>query len=107
MHEHSFIQAIIGNIDNRDDVTEIKVEVGELAGIEANHLAQHLIEETGWKVKCEQKDAIVDCECGHTGSPRVLERLHDMVIFDCPKCGEIPKIDVGKDIKILKVVYKD
>ena len=105
MHEHSFIQAIIGNIDNSDAVREVLLEVGELAGIEADHLAEHLVEETNWAVKTQVKDALVSCDCGFDGKPRILERLHDMVIFDCPECGEIPQIKEGKDIKVLKVVY--
>lgn len=106
MHEHSFIQAIIGNIKDKGKVSKIEVEVGELAGIEAVHLAEHLEEETSWDVKATTKKAIVSCKCGYRGEPKILQRLHDMVIFECPKCHAIPKIKEGKDIKILKVTYK-
>ena len=105
MHEHSFIQAIIGNIENKDSVKKVEIEVGELAGIDAPHLAEHLVEDTGWEVKTSECKAVVSCDCGFDGSPRILERLHDMVIFDCPDCGEIPQVKEGKDIKIIKVVY--
>lgn len=50
MHEHSFIQAIVSGIENKENVMGIVIEVGELAGIEAGHLKEHLVEETGWKV---------------------------------------------------------
>lgn len=106
MHEYSFIQAIISNVENKDDVCGISVEVGELAGIDAPHLEKHLIEETGWEVDCVQKYSCVKCECGYEGSPKIRERLHDMVIFECPECGNIPKILEGKDIKIIKVKHK-
>lgn len=106
MHEHSFIQAIIANVENKGNVVSIEVEVGELAGIEADHLVEHLIEETGWKVSAVEKKAKVKCSCGFEGVPTIRERLHDMVIFECPKCGEIPEILEGKDIKILKATYK-
>lgn len=106
MHEHSFIQAIIQDIENKDNVTALSVEVGELAGIDAHHLAHHLEEETGWEIDAKQKDALVTCECGYRGKPKIRERLHDMVIFECPTCKQIPNILEGKDIKILKVSYK-
>jgi Zn finger protein HypA/HybF involved in hydrogenase expression len=106
MHEHSFIQAIIGNIKNKDNVSKIEVEVGELAGIDADHLKEHLAEETSWKVETKTKPSIVTCTCGYQGSPKILQRLHDMVIFECPKCHAIPEVKEGKDIKILKVTYK-
>ena len=105
MHEHSFIQAIIKDIEDKDAVQEISIEVGELAGIEADHLAKHIEEETGWNVEVYQKDALVECECGYKGKPKIRERLHDMVIFECPTCKQIPKILEGKDIKILTVTY--
>jgi Zn finger protein HypA/HybF involved in hydrogenase expression len=106
MHEHSFIQAIISEIDNKDDVLGIYVEVGELVGITASHLKEHLVEETGWEVDVCQKDALVECCCGHKGEPKIRERLHDMVIFECSRCGLVPDVTEGKDIKILKVKYK-
>jgi Zn finger protein HypA/HybF involved in hydrogenase expression len=105
MHEHSFIQAIIGNIGNKDNVSKIEVEVGELAGIEADHLKEHLEKETSWEVTTSTRPAIISCKCSYKGSPKILQRLHDMVIFECPKCHAIPKVKEGKDIKILKVTY--
>ena len=106
MHEHSFIQAIVQDIENKDNVVGLTLEVGELAGIDADHLAIHLNEETGWDINAKQKDALVKCDCGYRGKPEIRERLHDMVIFECPTCKQIPQILEGKDIKILKVSYK-
>lgn len=105
MHEHSFIQAIISNVENSKNVKSVLVEVGELAGIEPQHLGEHLMEETGWEIEIVPKQGKVNCECGFIGEPKIRERLHDMVIFECPICGEIPKVLEGKDIKILKVIY--
>jgi len=106
MHEHSFIQAIISNIENKDNVEVVVVEVGELAGIEGSHLKEHLVEGTGWEVEVEEKKSRVKCECGYEGQAEIKERLHDLVIFACPKCGKIPEVLEGKDIKILKVRYR-
>jgi Zn finger protein HypA/HybF involved in hydrogenase expression len=103
-HEHSFIQAIIANVKDKDKVKAIEVEVGDLAGIEPGHLAGHLKEETGWDVSTSVRKSKVRCACGYDGEAKVRERLHDMVIFECPKCGEIPEVMEGKDIKITKIV---
>jgi Zn finger protein HypA/HybF involved in hydrogenase expression len=106
MHEHSFIQAIIEPIENKENVKAIELEVGELAGIEPDHLKEHLVDETGWEVKTTTKPSNIVCECGYIGPARIKQRLHDMVIFDCPKCNSVPNKVDGKDIKILKVTYK-
>jgi len=106
MHEHTFIEAIIRNIKDKDNVEKIVLEVGELAGIEPEHLKEHLQEKFDWDVEVSKKEALVKCECGVEDRPKILQKLHDLVIFECPKCGQSPKIVEGKDIKILKVIYQ-
>lgn len=105
MHEHSFIDAILLNIEDKEKVKEILLEVGELAGIEAEHLKEHLKERVDWKIDVVEKKARVRCDCGYEGEAKIRERLHDMVVFECPVCGDIPKVLEGKDIKILKIIY--
>jgi len=106
MHEHTFIQAIIEPIKDKENVKVIELEVGELAGITPEHLKEHLVDETGWEVSVSSKQSNIKCECGYKGPARIRQRLHDMVIFDCPKCEKMPLQVEGKDIKILKVTYK-
>ncbi len=105
MHEHSFVEAILRDVKDLDKVKEISLEVGELVGIEAGHLKEHMEEGRNFGVEVETKDSEVKCECGFNGRARILERLHDIVVFDCPECGGIPEVVDGQDIKILKVVY--
>jgi len=105
MHEHSFIQAIIQPIENKENVKKVELELGELAGIESSHLKEHLTDETGWEVEIKEKKSEVECDCGYIGPAKIKQRLHDLVIFECPKCGNLPEVRQGKDIKILKVVY--
>jgi len=107
MHEHSFIQAVIEPIKNKEKVQSIELEVGELAGIEPEHLKEHLIKETGWDIHINKKNNKVKCSCGYQGQARIKQRLHDLVIYDCPKCGNLPEVLKGKDIKIIKVVYEN
>lgn len=106
MHEHSFIQAILSNIKNKEEIKSIVIEAGELSGIEPKHLEEHLKEQVNWEIKIISKNSKVKCSCGYKGKPKIRQRLHDLVIFECPKCGLIPEVLEGKDIRIGKVGYK-
>ncbi len=106
MHEEAIINSIIKEIENQEKVKSIEIEVGELAGIEAEHLKEHLKERVDWEIEVVKKDSLVRCECGYKGKAKIKERLHDFVIFSCPSCGEIPEVLDGKDIKIKSVIYK-
>jgi len=111
MHEHAFIQSIIREIPekNRDKITSIELELGELAGIEPEHLKQHMADETGWNISVEVKPSKIKCpSCSYTGKAEIKERLHDLVIFCCPECRSF-NVDVleGKDIKIMKITYSE
>jgi Zn finger protein HypA/HybF involved in hydrogenase expression len=107
MHEHIFIENIISQVPNKENVEKIYIELGDLAGIESEHLKEHMVEHTGWGVEIKLVKSKIKCDCGYIGEARVLQRLHDLVIFDCPECGndEVLVIE-GKDIKIGKVVYR-
>ncbi len=105
MHEQGYIDSIVRDVEDRENVVKIVLEVGELAGIEGEHLKEHVVDRFGWDVDIVEKNAVVKCECGFEGRPKILERLHDFVVFECSECGEIPEIVEGEDIKILKVVY--
>lgn len=106
MHEHAIIDSVINNIKDIEKVKEAHFEVGELAGIEANHLKKHLKQKVKFKIQVKSKRSKVKCECGFKGHPKILEILHDMTIYECPKCGALPKILEGKDIKITKIIKK-
>ncbi|GBE19600.1 MAG TPA: hypothetical protein ENG87_02060 [Candidatus Pacearchaeota archaeon] len=106
MHEHSFISAIINDIRDKDNITGILIELGDLVGITAKHLREHLTEMTGWNVEIQSKLSKIKCDCGYKGNPEIKQRLHDLVVFSCPKCQAInPDVLEGKDIKILKIIY--
>ena len=106
MHETVFIDSIIKSIKNPDEVKEIFLEVGELAGIEAEHLKEHLQKRKKWKVNVETIQSQVECMCGYRGRAKINERLHDLVLYSCPKCEGIPnEVIEGDNIKVKKVVY--
>jgi Zn finger protein HypA/HybF involved in hydrogenase expression len=106
MHEHIFIENIINQVPDNKKVKSVEIEIGVLVGIEPDHLKEHLEEHTGWRVFCKVVNSKVECRCGYKGEARILQRLHDLVIYDCPGCEGEPEVLQGKDIKITKVVYK-
>jgi Zn finger protein HypA/HybF involved in hydrogenase expression len=105
MHEHHFIENIIKQVPDKEKVIGIEIELGALVGIEPEHLKEHLKEQTNWDVSVIVKKARVKCLCGFIGEPRILQRLHDLVIYDCPECGGEPEILEGNEIKIIKIKY--
>lgn len=107
MHEHHFIENIIEQIPNKDKVISIEIELGDLAGIESEHLKEHLTFHTGWNVLISVVKSKIKCDCGYVGEAHILQKLHDLVIYECPECGNDEVLILeGKDIKIGKVIYR-
>jgi len=106
MHEHTFIQSILDNIKDQQKVIAITLEIGELAGIEPEHLSSHIKQQTDWNIKTTTSPALVKCECGYKGKPKITQKIHDLIIFECPMCGQLPKVIKGDKIKIIKITYK-
>ncbi len=107
MHEHHFIQHIIEQVPEKEKVISVEIELGELVGIEAEHLKEHLIEHTGWEVDVKVVKSRIKCTCGYLGSANILQRVHDMVIYECPSCeNDDVEVVEGKNIEITKVMYK-
>jgi len=88
------------------DVESITVEVGELAKATPNQIRYGISHIEDWEVNIDPKPAIVECKCGYTGMPRVVDRTHDFVFFECPVCNELPKILEGDKIKLINVKVK-
>ena len=103
MHQTAFVKDIIKQAKKQGKVKVIVIEVGSLAPIEADHLKNHLKELVDWKLEIKQKKGIVECECGFKGEPKIVTRGHDFVLFNCPWCGDVPKVVEGDKI-ILKEV---
>jgi Zn finger protein HypA/HybF involved in hydrogenase expression len=99
MHEAAMIEEIIRNAGG---AKMIYLEVGDLSGFSADHLKEHLAD-YGILGVCEEKPAVVDCSCGFSGRPKIREKLHDLVIFECPECGAVPRVVMGDKVIIKKV----
>ncbi len=105
MHEISFAKYILNQIENKDKVKELEIEVGELAGVSGEDLKETIEKMTGWNIKIKEMDSKVKCDCGYLGRAKIKGRGHDIVIYACPKCGLNPEVLSGSNIKLNKVVY--
>lgn len=106
MHETLIANQIIDEAKKHGKVVSIKVEVGDLAHLpmhDMEHTLKEMCKGLGWEVECVRKPALVKCICGYEGEPKILEKGHDVNVFECPTCGSIPEILEGKDIILLSV----
>ncbi len=106
MHEVFIAQRIIEKAKEQGSVKKIIIEVGDLAGLPAEDLEAKLKEMTGWKIETRKMPAAVQCRCGFKGAPKITEKEHDVVLFECPKCQKIPKILSGEDIVLKEVIVE-
>jgi len=106
MHEQAIIAKILEPIQDKINVVGLELHIGELVGVDPDHLQELLKQQTRWNVHAKPIKSKVKCYCGYQGPARIKQRLHDHVIFDCPMCGSLPRVIEGKKIKIVKVTYK-
>ena len=103
MHGIHIAQDLVEQARKQGKVKNMEVEVGGLANITKDDLAKHLQSMADFPFQITEADAEVECECGYKGKPEIIERQHDLVLFTCPECGELPKVISGDKI-ILKSV---
>lgn len=106
MHEHLIAHHIASEAGRYGKIKSLTVEVGDLAELPPEDLKKALKEHLECEVIIKQKKAIIACECGYEGAPKIIERMHDAVLFECPECGKIPKVLDGAEI-ILKEVKSE
>jgi Zn finger protein HypA/HybF involved in hydrogenase expression len=106
MHEHAIAHEIIHESEKQGDVKSITVEVGALAHLPAKDFEKVLKTMVKWDVNVVEKPAKVRCVCGFIGKPKILEHSHDVSLFECPKCHNIPDVIEGNEIILKKVVVK-
>ena len=112
MHDIVFAKVILNNLDivrdKSKEIKEVHLEVGELSGIEPDHLIEHLNEQSKIIFKAVTKKSLIRCPCGYEGPAEIVEVLHDRVIWKCPWCDdpiETMEVIEGDKIKILKIIY--
>jgi Zn finger protein HypA/HybF involved in hydrogenase expression len=85
-------------------VKSVTLLLGEYSGFENHDIKGALEAVSGWKVRVEIEKASAKCSCGFTGRPKLLERGHDFCLYECPKCGKVPKLVEGGEIAVKEVV---
>lgn len=107
MHDSVIARQIIEQAKKHGKVKSITIEVGELASLTAHDL-EHVMEAmTDCRINVTELPAKVKCACGYTGRPKILERGHDIVMFVCPRCGNVPDVLSGDKITLKKVETLD
>ena len=106
MNINNVVDEMVNEALRKGDVKSIKVEVGALAPFSVSAVENTLISLVDWHVYVVEKEAVVRCECGYYGAPKIVEKGEDFSLFVCPKCGEIPKIESGDKIKLVEVSLK-
>lgn len=107
MHESTIANKILEQVKSQakgKKIRSITIEVGDLAHLPANELKDFLAQLVDFEVIVQPKKARVKCECGFEGEPKILAHEHDLVLFECPKCGKTPKILSGEDIVLKEIV---
>jgi len=107
MHEAIISEQIINDAKEHGEVNYIHVEVGDLAPITPDDLRNSVQNNAGWKVDVTSKKGKVKCKCGYEGERRITAREHDLVLFECPKCKEVPRVVEGEDIVLKEVKVKE
>lgn len=110
MHEIAISKEIVKQAKEQagkgKKITAVVIEVGELSSLTPEELTYALKNIVDWDIRVRKVKGVVECACGFKGSPRIIERAHDFVLFECPLCREIPAIIKGKDILLAKVITK-
>lgn len=103
MHELTIARKIVDSFGMKA-AKEAIVEVGELAEITAEELERAVKQLTSINIQFKIVEAEVECGCGFKGRPKITAREHDVVMFECPKCTQIPDIISGDEIEIKEVL---
>jgi len=104
MHGIHIAGDLITTARKQGKVKKALIELGEISNITKADLSKALTDLADFDFEIEMKKAKVKCKtCDYEGEPKVTERQHDIVLFECPHCGEVPEVIEGDKI-ILKEV---
>ncbi|MFC1731416.1 hydrogenase/urease maturation nickel metallochaperone HypA [candidate division KSB1 bacterium] len=106
MHDTIIAGMVLKDLKDYKGIKSVKIEVGEIAEIAADELRETMAKLVDYKVDISEIKAKVKCKCGYEGPPEILERGHHYSVFVCRKCGEVPEIVEGNEIRIKEVEVK-
>jgi Zn finger protein HypA/HybF involved in hydrogenase expression len=103
MHGIHIAGDLIATARKQGKVKKAYIELGEIANITKADLEKSLKDLADFDFEITEKKAKVKCSCGYEGPPKIIERQHDLVLFECPTCSQKPEVIEGDKI-ILKSV---
>ncbi len=113
MHDLALIDEIIEQVEasteENQTIKTVTIQLGALAPLTQEEV-EHISEHRNWRIKIEKVPAVVKCPaCGYKGEPKVIAREHDIVLFECPACSQVPDIESGNEIivKSIEVITED
>ena len=76
MHDSVIAQSILKDLKKHGNVKKVYLEVGELYGIESDHLLEHLKEVSDIEFDIKQTESKVKCKkCSYEGREKIIERI--------------------------------
>lgn len=107
MHEQIIAKQIIEEANKYGDVKEVTISVGDLAHVPADDVRNIMVSMTDWGIKIINEKAVVNCDCGHSGEPNIVEKGHDSNVYKCRSCGRMmPEIVSGNEISLVDLTLK-
>ena len=114
MHEITIATKLVDDLRKRVDISNIvriEIELGELSEItkdELYHGLRHIFKDhmdQEVDIIIEVKQSLIRCNrCFYKGKANIIERGHELCIFNCPICNNFDvKVISGKDIKIKNI----
>ena len=103
MHGIHIAGDLISKAREQGKVKKAFIELGEIANITKFDLANQMDNLADFEYEIKEIPSKVECSCGYNGSPKIVERLHEEVLIECPKCTQVPKILEGDKIVLESV----
>ncbi len=103
MHEMVFARRLVAEAESHGKVTRMSISVGELAHVPPEELHATLRSIVPYPVDMEIVKAAIECSCGYVGAPKILERGHDIAMYECPLCTQVPPLTSGDEIVLRNV----
>ena len=103
MKETQFAEKIFEVAKEKGKVSKIILEIGELAPISEDLLIYEIKRLIDCDVEIKNVFSKVICKCGYRGSPRIVQKKFDSILFTCPKCHSLPTVLEGDNVMLFDI----
>ena len=80
---------------------ENSLGLGDFGRTAPTKLVEQLKQLVPWKNNWTEMPAEIECNCGFSGQPKILEKNHGSFTIECPECKEVPILLSGTDFRII------